>query len=89
METNEIMEVEELTTVEDVEIYEESEGSVVGTVLKVVAGAAIAAGGILLYKGRNKITDWNIKRLEKKGYVITKPESEVEKTMDEESEDID
>lgn len=90
---NEVVETEEVTNTEEMEMYEASTDSSVGTVVKILAGAAIAAGGILLYKSRSKLDNWQIKRLEKKGYVVSLPECEVEveseDVADEESEDID
>lgn len=103
--TNEVIEtgiVEEPTDimVEDYDdYYESNEGSnVVGTVVRVVAGAVATAGGIVIVKQRDKIkaawTNHKIKSLEKKGYHVFEPNVEVEyeepeDTSDSETETIE
>ena len=101
--TNEVIEtgiVEEPTDimVEDYDDYYESdEGSnIVGTVVKVAAGAVATAGGIVIVKQRDKIkaawTNHKIKSLQKKGYHVFEPNVEVEyedvDSSDSEKEDI-
>jgi hypothetical protein len=68
----------------ELEVYEEPEAtSDEGGIGKVIAvGAAVVGGAVLLWKNRRKVTDWldnrSVKKLEKKGYVISKPEDETE-----------
>lgn len=69
IDENEIEEV-----VMDNEEYPETSG---GGILGVLALVGVAAGGAiggLIYKNRNKFEERKIKKLEKKGYIITKPE---------------
>lgn len=49
-------------------------GKAVAVAVALVAGAAIAIGAIVR-KNKGKITEWQIKRLERKGYMVTKCES--------------
>lgn len=81
MATNNDM-IETVTDTElDYENYEDIETSN-GVLGKVLLGAAVGIGGAaaLIYKNRNKILDWRIKRLEKKGYKVEKIETPVEET---------
>ena len=86
IETGIVEEPTDIVTVDDNYIddyYESEEGSnVVGNVIKVAAGAAITAGGIVVVKQREKIkaaiTKHKIKSLEKKGYHVFEPNVEVE-----------
>lgn len=57
----------------DTEIIPEIEINPGAVAIAVGVGAA-AIGGIafLAYKYRHKFEEWNVKRLEKKGYVVTK-----------------
>ena len=80
-----------IETVTDTELdYENYEdvGTSSGVLGKVLLGAAVGVGGVaaLVYKNRNKILDWRIKRLEKKGYKVEKIETPVE---DAEAEHVD
>lgn len=88
MKTNEVIEtgiVEESTDVLDLydDDYESEEDSnVIGTVVKVAAGAALAAGGVVVVKQIDKIkaawTNHKIKSLKKKGYHVFDPSVEVD-----------
>ena len=66
------------TMVEDIEVIDmEPETSGGGVLGKVIVGAVVAgvgALGVLAYKNRNKIEERRIKKLEKKGYVVLRPE---------------
>lgn len=87
---NEVIEtgiVEEPTDIVAVEnnyddYYESDEGSnVMGNVIKVAVGAALAAGGVVVVKQGGKIkaaiTNHKIKSLQKKGYHVFDPNTEV------------
>ena len=101
--TNEVIEtgiVEEPTDImvgDYDDCYESDEDSnIVGTVVKVAAGAVATAGGIFIVKQRDKIkaawTNHKIKSLQKKGYHVFEPNVEVEyedvDSSDSEKEDI-
>lgn len=58
---------------------------VVGAVMIVAAG--VGAIGALLYKNRAKLEERKIKRWEKKGYVIYKPETPSEVKVSEDCEE--
>lgn len=88
---NEVMEtVNDEVEVIDTDEVETGEGigklAVAGAVL---AGAA-ALGAIAYKKGKGKLRDWQIRKLEKAGYQVTKPEteevSEAEIVSDDETE---
>lgn len=80
MENNEVMENYEPVT------EETGNGIPVAAVGAFVVG--IGLGVAAVKKGKGKLEKWNIKRLEKKGYVVTKPGDIVEPETDsnEESE---
>lgn len=85
---NEIMNTE---MVEDVEIYdgveettEDSDTMSGKTIAGLVFGGVLVLAGVLLYKNREKFTEWRIKKLQKKGYVVYKPEE-----VEAEAEEID
>lgn len=40
---------------------------------KIILGAVIGAGAMLVYKNKSKFEERRIRKLEKKGYKITKP----------------
>ena len=76
MENNELM--NEVTEVTEVEVYDMEPEVSGGNLGKVVLGVGIATGiGVAIYKFRGKInekiTEQKIKKLEKQGYVVTKP----------------
>lgn len=79
MEENKTMEMEVMNNNEAMDTYEPEETS--GKRISVVAVGAIAAGiglGIAVAKKcKGKLEDWKVKSLEKKGYHVTKPETEV------------
>lgn len=80
--------INENEIVEEEDVCEAQEDSGSGILGKIVIGLGVAAAagiGALVYKNRDKIEARRIARLEKKGYVITKPEADDE---DLESEDL-
>lgn len=85
LDENEIEEVEM-----DMEEYPETSGKGILGLLALVGVAAGGAVGGLIYKNRNKLEEREIKKLEKKGYIITKPEPvedvESEECSDDENE---
>lgn len=85
MNENEIMEMEDMVNVEE-EITEALEKSTVGKGLigKIVVGTILVGGAVaaIVYKNRNKIEAKKIERLRKKGYVIYKPEEDMEEIED-------
>ena len=62
--------------------------SLVKTVAKVALGAATAGVCALAYKKREAITEWRIRRLEKKGFVVYYP-GEVDEPDEVELEIVD
>lgn len=71
------MVIEESPIEEVVDTYPENETSSNNGYKKVVVGAVIAAAslGVLWWsKNRGKLDEWRIKKLEKKGYQVIKPE---------------
>ena len=80
MEENKTMEMEVMDNTEAMDTYEPKETS--GKGISVVAvGAVLAAIGVgvaVARKGKGKLDEWRIKRLKKKGYVVTKPVEETE-----------
>ena len=70
------------TMVEEIEVTEmEPETSGSGALGKIIVGAVVAgvgALGVLAYKNRNKFEERRIKKLEKKGYTVIRPEQPVE-----------
>ena len=80
--------INENEIVEEEDVCEAQEDSGSGILGKIVIGLGVAAAagiGALVYKNRDKIEARRIARLEKKGYVITKPEADDE---DLESKDL-
>ena len=77
MEENKTMEMEAM----DNEVYDMEPEKTSGKRFPVVAVGAIAAGiglGIVVAKKcKGKLEELKIKSLEKKGYVVTKPETDV------------
>lgn len=71
---NEIMELDNDTEMEVYDMEPEDSGS--GILGKVLIGAGVLAAGAvaLAYKNRDKLEERRIKKLEKKGYIITKAE---------------
>lgn len=69
---------------EVMENYEPVEETGNGIPVAVVGAAVVGIGlGIAaVKKGKGKLEKWNIRRLEKKGYVVTKPENIVETDND-------
>lgn len=88
MEENKTMEMEVMNNNETMDTYEPEETS--GKRFPVIAVGAIAAGiglGIVAAKKcKSKLEDWKVKSLEKKGYHVTKPETDV---VDAEAEVVD
>lgn len=79
---NDIEEIEEVETA--------PEGSGVVEVAAIVVGAVVAVGagiGALVYKNRDKIDEWRINKLRKKGYVISKIE-DAEYVESEDSDEV-
>lgn len=92
MEENKTMEMEVMDNTEVMDTYEPEETS--GKGISVVAvGAVLAAIGVgvaVVRKRKGKLDEWRIKRLEKKGYVVTKPVEETEaEVVDFNGEDTD
>lgn len=82
MEENKALELTEVAVEEMVE-YCEPRGK---KGLAITLGAAAIAGvGLLAYKGRGKLTDMRVKRLEKKGYIVYAPD-ELEPAITEDCE---
>ena len=72
---NENVNVNDIEEIEEVEAA--PEGSGVIEVAAIVVGAVVAVGagiGALIYKNREKIDEWRINKLRKKGYMISKIE---------------
>lgn len=82
MEENKTMEMEVVNDNEVMDAYESDENSDKGfSIVKVGAVlAAIGVGIAVVRKSKGKLDDWRIRRLEKKGYTVTKPETDVEDT---------
>lgn len=74
----EVNELESVDCTEDMELYEES-GNSGAKFIALGIGTLLAGGAVALYhKNKEKIEEMRIKRWEKKGYVIYKPEDAVE-----------
>lgn len=71
--------------VEENEVYdevpEESSNGVLGKIILGVSAMAAVGVGALVYKNRDKIEKRRIAKLEKKGYIITKPETETDEEV--------
>lgn len=67
-------------TTETYEDYESPESSDNGLAVKAIlgVGAVLAAGAVAWRKTKNKREAWQVKRLEKKGYAVSKIEDEKE-----------
>lgn len=82
---NNEMEVETTDVIDSNDVMfvtEESDaGKAIGVVIALGAAAALATIAIAR-KCKGKMTEWQIKRLEKKGYIVTKAET-VESTEEE------
>lgn len=82
---------EGIENIEATEISNDLETSDNGLVGKIVVGAVIVAVGAaaaFVYKNRAKIEERQIRKLEKKGYLISRPE-DVADTNEVESDDYD
>ena len=80
---NDINEVDEVMMSQ-----EDSNDSGIGKLVFGIGVLAVAGIGALVYKNREKIEKMRIAKLEKKGYVIYRPEEvEQELASDEETED--
>lgn len=82
---NEELNVEEVNLEEDVIVVcedpEEEEGGALGLIL--LGAAAVVGIGAFVLKRIGKIDEWRIKCLQKKGYVVLKPEEvEAQETVD-------
>lgn len=88
---NEIEEIEN-TEVEAEETVVPEESKSNGAAGLIVAGLVVL-GGVALYKSRHKIKAWKdkraIKRLEKRGYVVTTAEEDVEEVVADEVAESD
>lgn len=87
MEELKIMETMEPGTMDTYEPEVEEAGK--GGIPVAVVGAAVVGIGLgiaAVKKGKGKLTEWNIKRLKKKGYVVNKPEDIVEEASEEKTE---
>ena len=74
---NENVNVNDIDEIEEIELA--PEGSGVIEVAAIVVGAVVAVGagiGALIYKNREKIDEWRINKLRKKGYMISKIEDD-------------
>ena len=71
---NEIMDMQNEEVVMTNEETEENKGF--GTIGKIVAGIVIAGlgAGAIIYKNRDKFDERKARRLEKKGYVVYRPD---------------
>lgn len=79
MDYENIINEEEEVNIEVIEDEELETTSNAGVIAKVaLAVAAGVATGVAIWKNKDKVTAWiddrKIKRLEKRGYVVTKPE---------------
>ena len=75
----------------DIVWVDEKQDSNAGKIALAIIGGAIALGGVVIAKNKNKINAWRdkraIKRLAKKGYVVT--EMDVEESDNDDVETID
>ena len=72
MEENKTMEMEVMDNNEVMDADENS-GKGFGIVKVGAVLAAIGVGIAVVRKSKGKLDDWRIRRLEKKGYTVTKP----------------
>ena len=87
MEENRNENVNEIEEIEEVETA--PEGSGVVEVAAIIVGAVVTVGagiGAIVYKNKDKIDEWRINRLRKKGYTIYKNEDVVEVEEEEDDE---
>lgn len=73
---NNEMYVEDIDNEEAIVVCEDTDNSgenSIGVVLA-LAAAAVVGIGALIAKRKGKFDEWRIKRLEKKGYVVLKPD---------------
>ena len=71
----------------EVEVYEEPETSSrgIGRIILGAGALVIAGTAVLVHKNRRKLEERKIKKLEKKGYVIIRPENPEEEELEEDS----
>lgn len=93
---NNEMELEEIENVAEVmEACEAPEATDGKKIAGIVIGAVAVGVAALIYKNRKKFESWQIKRLEKKGYVVYKPEDDTDEfeyessTENDECSDVD
>lgn len=73
---NNEMDIEVIDLVNEAEVADTTSkgaGKAIGLIVAAGIGAAVVITAIVR-KNKGKLTDWRIKRLEKKGYVVTKLE---------------
>lgn len=76
----EVNELESMDCNEEMELYEESGNSGAGLIALGIGTLLVGGAAALYHKNKAKVEEWRIKRWEKKGYVITKPEEAAEVT---------
>lgn len=85
----EIKNFEEIENTDMVENDEEPETSGKGIVGKLAIGALVVGGAAaLIYKNKHKLEERKIRKLEKKGYIVVRPEDPMpEELCSDENED--